>query len=88
MTFPLVARRVAKRDKVYMASAPQQTVSPYCNGMHDQPSSEHLASLELYLCTSVAIAADPPVKLASSNLLEFYVGVTGRSKAAGLSKSQ
>ena len=56
--------------------------------LYDHPSSEHLASLELCLRTLAARAADPNVTLASTNVLEFSVDVTVRSKAVGLLKSQ
>ena len=71
-----------------MASAPQQPSVLTAMGILDQPSSEHLASLELCLHTSDARAGDPTVPLASTNVLEFSVDVTVRSKAAGLPKSQ
>ena len=86
--FPLVARRVTRRDKVCMASAPLHPCVSTAMGIHGQPSSKHLASLKLCLHTSAARAADPPVTLASSKVLDFSVDVTVRSKAAGLPKSQ
>ena len=41
--FPLVTRRVARRDRVCMASAPQHSYVSTAMGKHDQPSSKHLA---------------------------------------------
>ncbi|KAL5482159.1 hypothetical protein EMCRGX_G022453 [Ephydatia muelleri] len=59
------------RDKVCMASAPQKPSASTAMEIHDQPSSEHLASLELCLCTSTARTVDPTITLTSTNVLEF-----------------
>ena len=45
-------------------------------------NSKYLESFELGLCTSAARAADLPVTLAYSNVLEFSIDVTVRSEAA------
>ena len=63
--FPLVARRVARQDKVCMASALKHPYILTAMKIHDQPSSKHLVPLQLHLHTLAARAADPPITLTS-----------------------
>ena len=67
--FSLVARREARRERCKRASAPQQSYVSTAKGMQDQPSSEHLTSLEAcFLCLETR-ADDPVVTHASLRML-------------------